>query len=290
MLTPTPTKLSTIKLTESITILDYGSPGIGKTDFAGTAGSRSVIFTDLNGMATLQNPSFRKRNPGVDPYIEVIPKDFDLTSARGYDYWADRINYWFSNHLSLFDTVILDDADFLRELARVRAVATNAQENKSETKAKIGKYRIIMPAIQDYGTEMGYVEGFISNLVATCKVHNKHLIVNAHEKIIYNKDGGPNKEQSVKKIVPDFTGKASPEAILDYFDLVVRITRIGKYPNQIQKFQCHPDDMHSAKDRYSVFKTYEENLTFPKILARIKAGLPEIVVNENLTLTETEEE
>jgi len=277
---PEPKKLSNITLTESVTLLNYAAPGNGKTHLAGSAGSRNLIFTDLNGMVTLKNPVFLSQFPGCDPWVEEIPRDMDLASAKAYDYMADRINYWFENHMDKFDVVTIDDADQLRAASLVRAVATNKAEGKSETGTKIGKYKIIMPAIQDFGTEMGYVEGFIANLISHCKIYNKHLIVNAHEKIIYNKDGGPNKEPTVKKIVPDFTGKASPEAILDYFDLVFRITRVGKHPSATLRYQCHPDEMHAAKDRYSVFKTYEDKLTFPAILKRIHDNIPENTIVE----------
>lgn len=266
-------RLSELKLSESITLLCYGAPGMGKTYLSGSAGSRTLILTDLNGMVTLQNPTFRKQYPGVDPIVEVITPDEDPAQAKAYDQMANVINLYFEKHLKEFDTLVIDDVDFLRSQAMNKAVGINAAESRSQTKTKIKNHSMILPTMADFGTEMGLVEGFLSNLASTCRIFGKHLIVNAHERMIYEKNK-QTREDVLKKVVPHFTGKAAPEAIGDYFDLVFRVTRIGKEPSWIKKFQCHPDETVAAKDRYSVFKTYENNLDWPQIVKRIQDNLP----------------
>ncbi len=273
-------KLSELQLTESLIILLYGPPGFGKTDFAGSAGSRNVIITDLNGMVTLKNPSFKKRFPESDPFVEVIKADVDPAKAEAYDMMVKRINYWFEARLNDFDTITIDDVDFLRASAMTQAIGTNSTANRSQTKANIKSYKMILPTMADFGTEMGLVEGFISNLAATCRLYGKNLIVCAHEKMIFKKNN-VTKEDVLEKVVPHFTGKSAPEAIGDYFDLIMRGTRTGKGDTAFKKvFQCHPDSQVAAKDRFSVFKTYEDNLTFPLVVERIKKAIPEDEISE----------
>lgn len=266
-------RLSDLNLSDSVTLLLYGAPGVGKTDLIGSAGSRTLILTDLNGIVTLQNPSFRKRYPDCNPIIEVIKPDEDPSKATAYDQMSTVINNYFEHHLADFDAIAIDDVDFLRSSAMNKAVTINSNEGRSQTKTKIKNYSLVLPTMADFGTEMGLVEGFISNLASVCRIFRKHLIIAGHEKLIYEKNK-QTKEDVLVKIVPHFTGKAAPESIGDYFDLVMRITRLGKEPSWVKKFQCHPDDKVAAKDRYSVFKTTEDNLDWPKILQRIKAGLP----------------
>lgn len=266
-------RLNEINLSSAITLLAYGAPGVGKTDLAGSAGSRSLIITDLNGIVTLQNPSFRKRYPDCNPIIEVVKPDEDPSKATAYDQMTNIINGYLEHKLSEFDTIIIDDVDFLRSSAMNKAVTINSNEGRSQTKTKIKNYSLVLPTMADFGTEMGLVEGFLSNLTSVCRIYQKHLIVNAHEKMIYEKNK-QTKEDVLVKVIPHFTGKAAPEAISDYFDLVFRITRFGKEPSWVKKFQCHPDDKVAAKDRYSVFKTVEDNLDWPKVTKRIKDNLP----------------
>lgn len=268
-------RLNELNLTKSITLMSYGAPGVGKTDLAGSVGSRNLILTDLNGMVTLQNPSFRKRYPECNPMIEIIHPDSDPSQAKAYDQMATIINSYFEKHLADFDVITIDDVDFLRAMAMNKAVGINFAESRSQTKTKIGKNSMILPTMADFGTEMGLVEGFISNLASVCRIYGKHLIVNAHEKLIYEKNK-QTKEDVLVKVVPHFTGKAAPEAIGDYFDLIFRITRIGKEPSWVKRFQCHPDDKVAAKDRFSVFKTNEDNLDWPKIVKRISDNLPQL--------------
>jgi hypothetical protein len=275
-------RLSQLNLTNAITLLIYGAPGIGKTHVLGSAGSRTLILTDLNGMATLQNPVFQAQYPGCDPHVEVIKGDEDPSKSTAYDQMTNIINNYFEHKLDEFDTVAIDDVDFLRASAMNKAVTINFMEKRSQTKTKIKDFHMVLPTQADFGTEMGLVEGFISNLASVCRTYNKNLIVCAHEKILYEKDSR-TKEETPVKYIPHFTGKAAPEAIGDYFDLVIRMTRLGKTPSVVYKFQCHPDEKVSAKDRYSVFKTMEDNLSWPKIVARIKAKLP-----NNVELSETQ--
>lgn len=284
-----PTKLSQINLTTSICILTVSAPGVGATFFAGTAGDRSVIFTDLNGIVTLRNPVFLKETNNADPYVEVILQDEDPEKALAYKDMINKINFWFDpKNIDLFDTIIFDDADFLNASAMNHAVMVNADTDKSKTKSKIGKYSFILPVIQDFGTQMSLVEAFIQKLASLCRVYGKNLIFNAHEKMLFRKDPR-TKEDILIKIAANFTGRAAPEAISSYFDLVLRITRVGKGDSFVKKFQCHPDDIVSAKDRYSVFKTYEEKLTFPIIQKRIKDRLPVVDVRETEDVTESPE-
>ena len=274
------TKLNELKLTNSIILLAYAAPGIGKTFLSGSAGSRNVIITDLNGIVTLKNPVFRKQFPNVDPFVEVIKSDEDPSQAKAYDMMSTRINHWFEERLNDFDTITIDDVDFLRSSAMNRAVSINSSEGRSQTKSKIKNMGIVLPTMADFGTEMGLVEGFLSNLTSVCRIYNKNLIVNAHERMIYKKNKD-TREDVLEKVVPHFTGKSAPEAIGDYFDLVFRITRVGKGDTAFKKtFQCHPDDKVAAKDRYGVFKTYEDNLSFPDILARIEKNIPENTIQE----------
>jgi hypothetical protein len=266
-------RLNEIEITNAILMMLYGAPGVGKTHFLGSMGSRTLILTDLNGMATLKNPVFRKQYPDCNPFVEVINQDKNPSLATAYDAMTNIINSYLENKLDEFDNIAIDDVDFLRASAMNKAVTINFNEGRSKTKTKIKDFHIILPTQADFGTEMGLVEGFISNLASVCRIFKKNLLVCAHEKIIYEKDKKTKDEYPVKYI-PHFTGKAAPEALSNDFDLVFRMTRLGKFPSVIYKFQCHPDEKIAAKDRYSVFKTMEDNLNWPKVVSRVKANIP----------------
>jgi hypothetical protein len=263
----------------------YGAPGVGKTHFLGSMGSRTLIITDKNGMVTLKNPVFRKQYPDCNPFVEVVNQDETPDKANAYDQMTNIINSYLENKSDEFDNIAIDDVDFLRTAAMNKAVSINFNENRSQTKTKIKNYHIILPTQADFGTEMGLVEGFVSNLSSVCRIYDKNLLVCAHERILYEKDKKTKEEYPVKYI-PHFTGKAAPEALSNDFDLVMRLTNLGKYPSVIYKFQCRPDDKIAAKDRYSVFKTMEDNLTWPKVIERIKANIPPA---EDSASTEEEE-
>jgi len=266
-------RLNEVSFSESVAAIFYSAPGVGKTDLFGSAGSRSLIIGSPTGLVTLQNPSFRRRYPGCNPFIEIVTPDEDPSQSNAYDKMTNIINNYLTTKSSEFDNIIIDDSSFLNMQAMNKAVGINFMEQRSQSKSKIGKYSIILPTMADFGTQMSLVEGFLINLVSTCKIHKKHLLVGCHEKNVYKKDKKTN-EETLIRIAPLFTGRAAPESIGRDFDLIFRITRVGKEPSWTKRFQCHPDDIIAAKDRYSTFKVVEDNLDWPKILKRVHDALP----------------
>lgn len=269
--------LSGIQLTEAVKILLYSTPGIGKTFFTGSVGSRNVIISNRNGLATLKSKLFKSLYPNSDPIVEVIDSLHDTTQATAYPAIVDRISQWFEKRLPDFDAITIDDGSFLGTSALNYAIKLNGGEGKSQTKGKVsGMSGYVMPARQDFGTAMGLTENVIRDVASMCDYYQKHFIVNAHERNIYKEvivNG--KKEEQLDKVVPNFVGRASPEAIGGYFDIVARMTRLGVGEATKVQFQFQPSGVITAKDRYSVFKTTETSLDFPKILARIQALEPQ---------------
>lgn len=264
-------KLSDLKekLYKSVALHVYGAPGVGKTELIGSAGSRNLIVTDMNGIVTLTGKGFRSRHGEVDPIIEVVENDDSPDRALAFDTVLNRIDAAIRDRKDEFDCISVDDIDFIRHSAMSKALNMNSATGRSKTKETGKSFKgFYLPTMADFGTEMSLMEHFIRDLVDLGKAYDKHIIVAAHERFVYRQDKKSD-DKVLEKIVPHYTGSAAPEAINDYFDLVFRVTREGTAAQPAIEFQCHPTNQVAAKDRFGVFATRERNLTFPSILKRI---------------------
>ncbi len=284
--------LDDLKLTESVCTMLFAEGGIGKTRLMGTAGSRNVIVSSGNGLVTLKNAEFVKAYPNTNPQVIMIPDDADPTKPTAYDTLRKTIDKYFETPAlrDSFDYFSIDDASWLRLISRNRGMQLNSLSGKSQTIGKVqGVYKgDIVLTESDYGAEMDITSGFLDSLCGMGRMYGKHIIVCAHEGYIWRKEKnstGTREVEVMEKIVPAFTGKKEPTKNNQYFDLVIRLTRVGKGASSKIVLQFHPDDLVAAKDRYMVFKMYEDFkqkdkvMDIPTIIKMIKALEPAVEVS-----------
>lgn len=266
--------LNDLVLTESICAMFYSRAGVGRTHLIGGAGSRNVIFSDRNGLATLKNPKFKAQHPNVNPMIELVDTDRRIDAPKMFEAMKNRIDFWLDKRHTEFDTLSIDDMTAVNMAARNLAITVNGLTGRSKTVEKIGniyKGEVVMTE-SDFGTEMGFVFNFLSSTASFCRQMGKNFIVGAHERHVWLKKKG--EESELIGIVPLFIGKQDPTSNNTHFDLVARGTREGKEATSKVRWQFVPDKVISAKDRYAVFNTYEDNITWPQIEKRVRALEP----------------
>lgn len=266
---------------ESVISLVYGASGVGKTPFAGSAGSRVLYIDTGHGLETLLSPKFRYKYPNHNPYIVQIYEVFDAKgnpSAQAFDKIGDTIDWWLDNRYDDFDTIVVDEMSAARKMAMYKGLTVSSDTGRSKTKGTVEKYGgLIIPAIQDFGMEMAIVEWWVSTYSQVCKEAKKHLLVLAHERLTYdaprNEKGDPiiGAVPIIKKIRPSFTGRTQPDDIVLYFDEVWYMEKIAQGADTFSRIKAYGDDQILAKTRHAgVFENIETNPDFLDFVKRIK--------------------
>lgn len=278
-------KLSELNLSTSVCVLLYGEPKVGKSHFAASACAtgRFVVFTNRNGLETYVGAEVKKAFPNYDPSkieLVLIDRDQSLKNVKAFQQMNDACRELFEKRLDEFDGIILDDSTFMKTQARNLAILINGNTERSNTlqsevaKSK-GSFNAAGPtAMQDQGKEMELVFSFLDELTTACRKYNKHCLVLAHEAQIYidakrKQSDIPQKD----KITAAFTGRKEPTANSTHFSIVMRATRSGKGHAAKVRFQCKSDGVVDAGDRYGVLSEYEDNLTWEKMMDKIKKGI-----------------
>lgn len=260
------TRLQAMPFAESLTMLLYGGPGVGKTFFCGTAGDRTLYFDIGSGIATLQAPDFTKKYAS-NPLVVRIPLGDD-----SHDMLCDTLDHYIQKRRDEFDTVVVDDASSLRRGAMIKAVEINMDLGKSSTGANAKKHGMIVPVVQDYGEEMSVVEKFLADYTEIAKASNLHLLITAHEKLTYKKGQKIGDPPTLVKIRPAFTGQQFPDTVPAFFDEVWRFYVVGRGDKKQHRIITQPSELLVAKSRHGgVFLEEEKNLDFPTVVQRIKA-------------------
>jgi hypothetical protein len=265
--TPNLVKLSATPFHESLTLLLYGASGTGKTYFAGTAGSRNVIFNAGVGLITLQSPAFLSRYP-YDPWTIEIPNDVD----QPMDFVCDSLEWLVKTRRADFDIVTVEDFTAIGRYAKQKAVQINKDLGKTNTAESAKKNRgIISPTIADYGEEMNVLEWFLGDLTNIAKTENFHLICTAHERITYNKPAKIGDPPSERAIRPGFTGQTFPDKIPAFFDEVWRLQILGKGTNKKYQATTQGNEKVQAKSRHGgVFAETIDDPSWPKLIQEIQ--------------------
>lgn len=259
-------RLSAMPFAESLTMLIYGGSGTGKTYYAGTAGSRTLIINIGAGLATLQAPDFTNKYK-ANPLVATIP-----IGMESHDTITDTLDYYIQHKADEFDTIVIDDASSLNKSAMYKAIQVNEDLNKSQALANFKKLGQLAPGIQDYGEEINVVGDFLRQYTEIAKAANKHLIITAHERLQYRKAQKPNDPPILVKIRPAFTGQTFPDNVPGFFDEVWRFTIIGRGASLRHRITTQPSEILVAKSRHGgVFKEEEQDLDFPMTVQRIKS-------------------
>jgi hypothetical protein len=263
---PEAQRLHAMNFDESLTMLLYGGPGVGKTYFAGTAGDRTLYLDIGHGVVTLASPAFTKKHKS-NPLVLQIP-----LAENSYDYLTDSIDWFVEKRKAEFDTIVVDEVTALRRHAMQKAIGINSDLNKSTTLAQSKKHGIVTPTLPDWGEEMSVIEHFIASYTEICKQENLNFLVVAHEKLQLRKGAKIGDAPTVEKIRPAFTGQQFPDNVIGYFDEVWRFEAVGRGENKKYRITTQPNEKLVGKTRHGgVFKEIEENLDFPTVVSRIKS-------------------
>lgn len=266
-------RLDEIRKAESITLLLYGNSGTGKTYLIGSAGSRSLIISPSNGLATLQSELF-KTKIGTNPYIEVVDEEPIPNVATAFDKYSDIIDFYLDKHRDDIDTIIVDDATALRRYAMTKGLELNQKLNRSKTKS-LSK-EVIVPTVQDFGIEINLVEQFCRYYTTHCKANGKNFVLTAHERVVYDKPESISDIPTVRKISPGFTGKTFPDDITGLFDLTWHTETRGAGDRIWYQLRTQPDSVIVAKTRWGgLFPVLIENApTLETIFNCVKTQTP----------------
>jgi len=256
----------------AVQILVYGQAKLGKTWGAMTF-PRPVVMDFDGGVSTARNPAFVAQYGMRDIFYETF-EDTNRTkgvvtshnafddACRFFDEWMKKSGKWKGIEVGAerFDTWVIDSGTTLSEVAQNKAVILTGAMKLSRTHADALQHGVVIPRIQDYGSERSLVEQFIDMV----KASGKNLILLCHEKEV-SSDAG-----YITGIVPLLTGRSS-EVVPLKFDEVYNL-RIKKEGNEIKRYiQTQPDGLRKVGSRYGIpdGTTWEWN-TIESELTRIK--------------------
>lgn len=266
------TKLSTIPKAEAVSVLCYGGAKTGKTFFAGTAGDRMLFISNGDGHSTLQGEAFKKKFK-TDPFIEIVPVDDIVKGSTSFDAISNLIEK--NVNSAEIDTIIVDDASRHIQSSMLKALEINQRLDKSKTLALTRNYDLLLPAVQDYGTEIENTLQFWSWVISECKHNRKHFILLAHERNIFKKGKNIGDQPELIKTVPYFTGAdKNPDRIPGLFDWVLHSEATGGGERTKYKVRTEGDENLTAgcRDGKGIFPTIIENPNFLKMVESVKQG------------------
>lgn len=276
-------KLSDLNPGESVIAMVYGASGVGKTPFAGSAGSRTLYIDTGHGLETLMSPMFRHKYPSHDPFIVQIYEVFNddgSPKAQAFDKIGETIDWWLDNRYDDFDTIVIDEMSAGRKLAMYKGIGISSDMGRSQTKASTKKFGgLVVPAVQDFGMEMNIIEWWTATYSQICKEAKKHLLVLAHERLTYEmprkENGDPivGAQPVVTKIRPSFTGRAQPDDIVLYYDEIWYMEKVAQGAETFSRIKPYGDDRILAKSRHAgVLENIETRPDFLNFIERFKAA------------------
>lgn len=256
--------LDEIPKAESETFLLYGASGSGKTRILGTCGDRALIISNGGGLSTLKSPKF-KELVGSNPIVVEInavdttgKPDFSTT----HDAVCDTIDYALEKFQDKFDFICIDDATYLRRGAMLKGIDINDVTGKSKTKKEIiEEYDELVPAVQDYGMEMGILETFFATYIQICKDAKKHFIVCAHERLTWKKADKIGDMPELIRTAPAFTGvDKNPSGVALHFDNVWYVECLNA-DQGLYRIKTVGHDKLIAKTRFD--GVFDKNISVP---------------------------
>lgn len=270
-----------IPASDSVIILGYGGSGTGKTWFGASAGSRALIVNNGNGLATIKSKKFRDRYPNNNPIIFTPEVPLLTDPTKSINSIRNGINKALDTMHDQFDYIILEDSTQLRNSVMCEALKFNQDTNRSKTLTDLVTrgYKYQIPAVQDYGTEMEFIEGFMNELINDiCRKEKKHLLVLAHERMSFDKPKSIGEPPKLLRITPSFTGvDKNPDYISGLFDNVWHFEVSGGGDRTFYRIRTEGDDSLTAKTRngglFNVLEKAEGDkplIDFPEVVRRIK--------------------
>jgi hypothetical protein len=258
---------------ESWILLVYGPSKSGKTEFAGTAGNRTLYINTGDGLETLLSPGFRSRNPDCGSPIIVDLRPEIARGTDSFDLIGDAIEHGLKHHKDDFDTIVLDEATAMRRMALNKAIDLVNVDRKSFRVSRTKTF--VRAEVGDYGIEMDIIKWFLGNFIPLCKSHKKHFLMLAHERQVFGKPAKMGDEAPLQRILPGFTGKTFPDDVPAYFDDVWHMETKAKMETgkrvPIHQIRTAGDDRIIGGSRHSgIFQDVERNPNFKEMLRRIQ--------------------
>lgn len=235
---------------EVLQILIYGRSKVGKTWGALTFPRPCVMDFD-RGIATSNHPEFIKQYGKRDIlYHQFYDTKRDKGGVPLNHNALDDASRFFDEmmkpeNVDRFDTWVVDTGTTLSEASMNKAIILLGGggfygiTSKTHTEAK--KHGLVVPKIQDYGSERSMVEQFVQMV----KDSGKHFIFICHEKERSDKAG------NLIDICPLLTGKGV-EAVMLKFDEVYSLKVEGNVRTRQRTLLTDSDGIRVAGSRYGI--------------------------------------
>jgi len=238
---------------DAFQVLVYGQSKVGKTWGALTF-PRPVVMDFDRGAATARNPEFVKAYGLRKIFFETFPetnvsRGIPLThnafddACKYFDEWMKPTGKWRGVEVgrNQFDTWVIDSGTTLSEHAQYKAVIVMGGMKLSKTHGEAIQHGLLIPKIQDYGSERSLVEQFIDMV----KGSGKNVVLICHEKEQTDSNG------NVTGIVPLLTGKSTESVPLKFDEVYnLRIKKVG--PNNVRYLQTEADGLRKVGSRYGI--------------------------------------
>jgi len=233
-------------LGEKIKALVYGRSGSGKT-FGALTFPRPLVFDFDEGIATARNPLFvtkyGKKDILYERFGDVTTKRGVVEQPRAFDDACTFLDKMLSpEHIGTFDTIIIDSATTLTDLAMNKGVVILGSNKLSQSFNQAKLSGLLTPKMQDYQASRSLVEQFI-DLV---KAADKHIVLICHEYQVLNEETGV-----VQAITPLLTGK-SREAIPLKFDEVWNLRVSGTIATRKRGLCTEDDGIRQCRSRTGI--------------------------------------
>jgi hypothetical protein len=269
----------------------YGAAKTGKTAGALTF-PRPVVLDFDRGVATARSEWFVKtyglRWVFYETFVEKdmnkgVPKTanaFD-DACKFFDEWMKPSGRWTSPvngkryevGRDQFDTFVIDSGTTLSEHAQYKAIIVLGSFSKplSFTHKEALSLGVIIPKIQDFGSERSLVEQFIDMV----RDSGKNVVLICHEKEVISEAG------TQTGIVPLLTGKSSETVPLKFDEVYnLRIKKVGLETTRY--LQTEPDGVRKVGSRYGIPDESAWNYdTIQTALKKIKAAQASQVVTSD---------
>lgn len=265
-------RLKDYKPGEAWLLLLYGQSKVGKSYFAGTAGSRTLYLNVGDGIDTLLMPSFTNKYGKIadDMIVVDIREDRPGSPAEAFELTIRALKKAFEELRDEFDTVVLDEATSFRRYAVNKAMEINtAVRTTGKRGSSIETF--VAPEIGDYGTEMKMIEWFLNHALPIFKEEKKNFLMLAHERQIFGKPPKIGEDAPLKKVMPGFTGKTFPDQVPKYFDDVWRMEAVGGGNNIVYRIRTAGTEKEVGGSRHGgIFNTVEPDPNYLSMLSRIR--------------------
>lgn len=252
--------------TNFIRALIYGPPKVGKSALAMSFPNPAIADFDGYGVKVAKSPWFKKTypdqlKPGVLRFKQFGNQLDDIGLPMEHDAFHKAMA-WLNAVLADpgRETIVLDSLTMLSVAALYAALPAMKKRKRSKTWEHAQYDQILLLTQQDFGAEMGVVEQLLDQLH---KIHDKHVLVLAHEREQTTDSG------SVSKVSPLITGAKLRAKIAHWFD---EVYYMESYPNGQRLLRCQPHGvLHGIGSRLGLPAEIPDP-SYKKIITHLKEG------------------